>query len=214
VMFSVCPQALIAAATTMAGPQSDLRFAPLQRPLELLESHPQQGNLLALLRRSLRLIDLVQANSPSLPETLGLDDKILRLIALLIYPQLLRSDRSGRPAFGPREASSFADLLTAIQADPLGEWTLTRMERQAALSHFQLRRHFQASFDCGPLEWLRLQRLCWARQRLNAAERIPLARLALQCGYADLAAFRTAFEHRFQIPLTASAQALEDSAAE
>lgn len=199
VMFSVCPRALVDAATTMAGPDNDLPFAPLQRPLELLESHPPQGNLLALLRRSLGLIDLVHGNSPSLPVQLGLDDKLLRLIALLIYPQLLSPGPPEQQAFGPRETSSFAKLLASMREDLLSNWTLTRMERQSELSRFQLRRHFQARFGCGPLEWLCHQRLCWARQRLDADAGVSLAELALQCGYGNLAAFRTAFESRFQI---------------
>lgn len=199
VMFSVCPEALVAAATTMAGPEHDIPFAPLQRPLELLESHPPQGNLLALLRRSLRLIDLVHGNSPRLPVQLGLDDKILRLIALLIYPQLLIPAMPEPQAFGARETSSFAMLLASMREDLLANWTLTRMEQQSALSRFQLRRHFQVRFGCGPLEWLGLQRLCWARQRLDTDAGVPLAELALQCGFANVAAFRTAFENRFQI---------------
>ena len=31
------------AASAMAGPESGLRFAPIHRPLELLESHPRQA---------------------------------------------------------------------------------------------------------------------------------------------------------------------------
>lgn len=199
VMFSVCPRELATAASGMAGPDSGLRFAPIHRPLELLESHPRQGNLLALLRRSLRLIDLVRGNSPRLPQQLGLDDKILRLMALLIYPQLMGLGGAQLEHFGPRETSSFEALMAAIRADLLADWTLSRMERQTALSRFQLRRQFQATFGCGPLDWLRQQRLCWARQRLDEPNVPPLAQLALQCGYSDLAMFREAFENRFQI---------------
>jgi len=31
------------AASAMAGPECGLRFAPIHRPLELLESHPRQA---------------------------------------------------------------------------------------------------------------------------------------------------------------------------
>ena len=157
----------------MAGPESGLRFAPIHRPLEPLESHPRQGSLLALLRRSLRLIDLVRGNSPRLPRQLGLDDKILRLMALLIHPQLIGLGGPEPERFGPRETSSFEALMATIRADLLADWTLSRMERQTALSRVQLRRHFQAAFGRGPLDWLRQQRLCWARQRLDGPNAPP-----------------------------------------
>ena len=50
VMFSLCPREIAAVATTMAGPRSALRFDPIQRPLELHESHPLHGKLLTLMR--------------------------------------------------------------------------------------------------------------------------------------------------------------------
>jgi transcriptional regulator GlxA family with amidase domain len=74
------------------------------------------------------------------------------------------------------------------------------MERQAALSRPSLRRHFQVHFGCGPLEWLRHQRLCWARQLLDGPLPFPLSELALRCGYGDLTEFRSAFEHQFHLP--------------
>jgi AraC-like DNA-binding protein len=197
VIFSVCPRALAKVAATMAGPERGLHFAPIDRPVELLESHPPQGNMLALLRRSLGLIDLICGTTSRLPARLGLDDKILRLLALLLYPELLSSEVSEAEPLEPREASAFADLIAAMQENPRADWTLTGMERQASLSRVRLTRHFQVTFGCGPLEWLRLQRLCWARQRLEANDGVSLAQLALDCGFGDLEAFRSAFADRF-----------------
>jgi AraC-like DNA-binding protein len=198
VMFSVCPLKLAAAGNAMAGPRADRTCVPIDHPVQLLESHPRQGNLLALLRHSLKLIDLVSRNGPSLPGHLGLDDKVMRLMALLLYPQLL-DPTTDADCGGPQDASAFADLLTALRHDLHGEWTLTRMEQQSALGRLALRRHFQTQFGCGPLEWLRHQRLCWARQQLDGPLSIPLSQLALRCGYADLGAFRLAFETQFHL---------------
>jgi AraC-like DNA-binding protein len=199
VMFSLCPKELAAVASTMAGPESGLSFAPINHPLELLESHPRQGKMLALLRRSLQLIDLAILNGPSVPKQLGLDDKLQRLMALLIYPELTASPASAEGNWGQRHSPSFEALLAAIQSDLLGDWTLTRMERQAAFSRLQLQQLFQSAFGCGPLEWLRHQRLCWARHRLDAVPPIRLSELALQCGYLDLHSFRKDFESQFLI---------------
>lgn len=198
VMFSLCPRALASTATSMAGPERGQPFIPLQRPLELLENRPPQGNLLALLRRSLGLIDLQTSDNPVLPALLGLDDKILRLIALLVYPQLLLPSPSEEGPVGRRDVASFAALIGAMREDLLTGWTLTRMEGQSQLSHFRLRQLFRLEFGCAPLEWLRLQRLCWARQRLDDDDGTPLAQLAAECGFGDLAAFRQAFLDHFQ----------------
>lgn len=200
VMFSLCPKELAAMATSMAGgPQNELRFAPIHRPVELLENHPQQGKILSLLRRSLQLIDLAILNGPTVPQQLGLDDKLQRLMALLIYPQLTASPASESVRIGKRELDSFEDLLVTIQRNLFGGWTLTRMELQAGLSRLQVQQLFQATFGCGPMDWLRHRRLCWARERLDAPEPISLTQLALQCGYVDLASFRRDFESQFLI---------------
>jgi len=54
VVFSVCPKAIAEAATTMAGgPEQGPPLAAIQDPVELLEGHPPQANLLSRLRRTL-----------------------------------------------------------------------------------------------------------------------------------------------------------------
>jgi AraC-like DNA-binding protein len=199
VMFSLCPKALAAVAATIAGPESSLRFIPIDRPVAFLERHPQQGKVLALLRRSLQLIDLACLSGTQVPNLLGLDDKLQRLMALLLYPQLMASAPAWPHSVGPRERAAFEALLDAIQQDLLADWSLTRMQRQASLSRLQLLQQFQATFDCPPLEWLRHQRLCLARQQLQAAAPISLRALALQCGYADAESFRQHFAHHFSV---------------
>lgn len=199
VMFTLCPQELASVASTMAGPESSLNFAPIRQPLELLETHPQQGKMLSLLRRSLQLIDLAILNGPIVPQQLGLDDKLKRLMALLIYPQLTTANGAPKDHWGKQEHAAFETLLATMQDDLLGDWTLGRMEREAGLSRHQLQHLFESTFGCGAMEWLRHQRLCWARHQLDTSPSIPLSQLALQCGFLDLQAFRQAFENQFQM---------------
>ena len=197
VMFSLCPKDLAAVASTMAGPESKQSFAPINRPIELLENHPQQGKMLALMRRSLQLIDLAILNGPCVPKQLGLDDKLQRLMALLIYPQLTISPVSGQICLEKHQSDSFEALLEEIKKDLHGDWTLTRMERQAALSRLELQQLFQSAFGCGPMEWLRHQRLCWARLRLEEMPSLSPNALSLQCGYQDHKRFLRDFENLF-----------------
>ena len=86
-----------------------------------------------------------------------------RLMALLIYPQLMACPGGTSSSLATHERVALDDLVAAIRADLPGPWNLTRMERHAGLSRPQLQRLFQISFHCTPLEWLRHQRLCWAR---------------------------------------------------
>lgn len=198
VMFTICPRQLAAVAFAMAGP--DARpFQPSERPLQFLESHPQQGKILSLMRRSLQLIDMGLLHSPTVLGQLGLEDKLQRLMALLIYPHLASHPALPRPGLGKREQTSFEALVEAIQQDPMGDWTLTRMERLACLSRLQLQHQFRVVFDSRPLQWLRHQRLCWARLQLDSSEPIALESMALRCGYKDLASFCRHFEEQFQI---------------
>lgn len=199
VMFTLCPRELALVASAMAGP-GVLPFQPADRPLLFLESHPQQGRLLSLIRRSLQLIDLDTTRGPSVNPLMGLDDKLQRLMALLIYPQLTTSPPPhSRPCMGKAQQEAFTALLEAMQQDPMGDWTLTRMERQACLSRTQLQHQFRVVFDLKPLEWLRHQRLCWARQRLDGPAPMALDDLARQCGYGDLETFCLRFEEHFQV---------------
>lgn len=196
-MFSLCPKELAAVASSMAGPESGQSFAPIDRPIELLENHPQQGKMLALMRRSLQLIDLAILNGLCVPKQLGLDDKLQRLLALLVYPQLTSSPVSGQIRLGKRQCDSFEALLEEMRKDLHGDWTLTRMERQAGLSRLELQQLFQSTFGCGPMEWLRHQRLCWARLRLEDTPSLSPHALAVQCGYHDPKRFRRDFENLF-----------------
>ncbi len=198
VMFTLCPSQLAEVASAMAGPDNHF-FKPTERPLQFLESHPQQGKILSLMRRSLQLIDLATPHGPTVSGQLGLDDKLQRLIALLIYPSLATSPTPPRPGLGKREQESFEALLAAIQQDPMGNWNLTRMERESCLGRLQLQHEFQVVFDLSPLKWLRHQRLCWSRQHLDTAEPMALDFLALRCGYKNLASFRQDFEEQFQV---------------
>ncbi|MEB3242071.1 MAG: AraC family transcriptional regulator [Cyanobacteriota bacterium] len=200
VMFSLCPRELAALAASMAGEASGARFKPIERPLPILESHPRQGKLLALLRRSLNLIDVAMRNGSCVPKSLGLDDKIQRLIAMMVYPELIGTADLEVQRPSRIKQGLFAELLAAIQLNPLDDWNLTRMERWLSCSQHDLLWHFQGTFGCGPLEWLRHQRLSWARRRLDDCEPVCHQQLALQCGYLDLASFRHDFEAHFLLP--------------
>jgi len=190
--FSVAPSRLQAVATAMAGGGPDgagLDPARLRQPQLLLHSDPRQAHLLALLQRSLRLIDrLGTAGAP--PASLPLDDLLLRNLVLLLQPDL-ESRAAANPAVGLDE------LVAAVRRDPLAPWSLTEMERLSGLSRAVLRGAVRSSFGCEPLQWLQRERLLWARRQLRRGEAgVSLPVLAERCGYPSLEAFLAAYRRR------------------
>lgn len=91
VVFSLPPQRLARAAAALLGdPASEERLRPaFDHPHEFNVTDRRQRNLLALMRRSLALIDLVPGRPAILPATLPLDDLLSRLVVLLVHPWLL-----------------------------------------------------------------------------------------------------------------------------
>ena len=203
VILSVPPGRLAATAAALAG-RPEGAVAPVERPVLLREDDPRQGHLLAMLRRALGLIDHATLEAGArLHLSLGLDDFIERLLALLLYPGLLVSPA---PSVGvdPADRQAFARLQEAIRVDPMDPtWNLSAMERFSGLSPQRLQAVCQEQLGSDPLRWLRLLRLCQARralaQGLPAHELLPLA---MRTGFTGLAAFSSAFRARFQLDPT------------
>lgn len=207
VILTVRPERLAAAAAALAG-RPEAVFSSIQRPVLLREDDPRQGHLLGLLRRALGLIDRVRPEpGGQLPATLGLEDLIERLLALLLHPSLAElEERSG--ALDPAERRAFARLREAVQADPIADplanpWTPAAMQRFSGLSPARLQAVCREQLGCDPQHWLAQRRLHQARQELaRGLQAADLPRLALRCGFAGVADFRRAFEARFQLDPT------------
>lgn len=203
VILSVAPERLAAAAAALAG-QVDRACAPVEHPVLLREDDPRQGHLLAMLRRALGLIDHADLEAGAqLPLSLGLDDLIQRLLALLLHPELL-DPRPLPTGLEPADRRAFARLQEALRADPMDPgWNLSAMERFSGLSPQRLQAVCREQIGSDPLRWLRQLRLCQARREL--AQGLPLQalpQLALRCGFTGVPAFSRAFMARFQLDPT------------
>lgn len=118
--------------------------------------------------------------------TLGDDDVPQR--AALWLPLLLQAiDRTT-----PTPASRLATLLATMAANPERDWSATDMAARVGLSVSRLHAVFREELGTSPLAWIAERRLERARQWL-AGTRLPLAEIALRCGYADQSAFTRAF---------------------
>ncbi len=144
-------------------------LAENSRPLtttgsRLLPIEVAKISFLNLFRTLLSQIDYSNNNIPLL-EKLAFDDRIYRLSAGLIFPNLLLSDElgSGRR---PQVSSEIDILCEYLRANLKQSISLTQMEQMSGLSARKLQYAFRKEFGMGAIEWLRKQRLHAAHSAL------------------------------------------------
>jgi AraC-like DNA-binding protein len=132
---------------------------------------------------------------------LQLDDLILRSVALLLFPELLADDQDE-----DRRPSSFhlravvQELMQWMQANLDKPLSLTMIEERSSYSRRALQLGFKKEVGCGPIQWLRRQRLESAFAQLqNPQPGQSVTAVAQSCGYINLSCFSRDFSSRFQI---------------
>lgn len=125
----------------------------------------------------------------------SLDDDGVPQRAALWLPLLLDAVERATP--GP--ASRLAALLVTLATHPERNWTATDMAARVGLSVSRLHAVFREELDSTPQAWLAERRMERARHWL-ADSRLPLAEVALGCGYADQSAFTRAFARVVGLP--------------
>jgi AraC-like DNA-binding protein len=170
------------------------RTIPLQSPRDQF--------LVAAVLDVLRLVDeAVHVTAAPPPAALALDDLLLRSIGLLLAPQ------------PPPPQTSCSSLERAV--DRAMDWMRTQLRRPISLADVEKqvgygRRSLQCGFQrrvgCGPMQWLRQQRLEEAHVLIRAiasgasAQRLSLQQVASQCGYGNLSSFSRDFSSLYGYP--------------
>ncbi len=161
---------------------------------------------LSALMHALTIVDDSYRYGPGAPDPmLGLDDFILRCISLLFLPHIAAAKEA---AVAPQDNGFVLrrvvfELVAWMQANLDQPIQLTELEQRSCYGRRALQMAFKAEFGCGPMQWLRRQRLEQALERLqNPAPNLTVAHVAQGCGYASLASFSRDFRRRFG--LTAS----------
>ncbi|MFN9694863.1 MAG: helix-turn-helix domain-containing protein [Synechococcaceae cyanobacterium] len=181
---------------------SPRRFAGLfeaPRLIGLEEGRCQR--LLRLLRRELALLDdpLLQ-EGPELSH-LAIDDLIYRTLALLFCPELAVASEDQVHGRVPRSAQRerhFEELLEWIRAHLSESIRLTALEQRSGYSRRSLQLAFQQRFGCGPMQWVRRQRLEQVRQALlqpSASDNV--SEIASRHGFRNLSMFSRDFSAHF-----------------
>lgn len=99
-------------------------------------------------------------------------------------------------AAGPQSATGgLQRLLAQVQANPAAAWSNEAMASLAAVSLSQLHLRFRELLDTTPQAWLTQVRLRQAQRWLTDTH-LPIAEIALRCGFCDQAALTRAMSRQ------------------
>jgi AraC-like DNA-binding protein len=200
-VFQVDLARLQATAAAIAGlGVSQRRFAcDLEAPRTVALHERRSASYLRMLRRSLALLDEPMLEACGELRYLQIDDLIYRNLALLLCPGLERvvAEEQRTTGFASRERI-FEELLEWIQANLRQPINLTVLEQRSGYSRRNLQLAFQQRFGCGPIQWIRQQRLELARQDLlHPSPGDTVAAVAARYGFSSLAVFSRDFKTVF-----------------
>jgi len=189
----------------MAGPAAPRELPGLLESPKLVHYHQsQQAALFPSLYRALALLNSTVVASGSLPASLRLDDLLLRLVGQLLGP--LPNEPPLRPCAG---GGPFEVLIDWIEANCHRPLSLSDLESQSHYSRRSLQYAFRQRFGCGPMQYIRRQRLALAKQRLlNPRPGTTVTSVAQECGYLSVANFRRDYQQRFGEPPSGALRSL------
>ena len=199
VIFHVNIQRLLQTAAAIAGMGvSGRRFAGYLDHIRAVSTcHSRTSQLLKVLTHTFKLLDNPELEMLGHLQHLQLDDLIYRNLALILCPKLETVAQSDAIQLGQRERI-FEDLLEWARANLHQPINLTQLEQRSGYSRRSLQHAFQQRFGCGPIQWIRHQRLDQARQALLHPEPDDsVGRIAARYGFSSLAMFSRDFSNHF-----------------
>ncbi len=171
----------------------------------------RDGLLLQAIRLELESLALLLTQGPVLLPFLQPQQRLFRLLALLLFPELALRPSVGSPsASAAASQRSSADpapaagvpleaLLLQIQSHLDQPLSLEWLERQSHYSRRALQYAFRRRFQLSPMAWIRQQRLARAHHRLSQPQPgDSVASIARSCGYRHLSSFSKEFQRAFQ----------------
>ncbi|MFM8525694.1 MAG: helix-turn-helix domain-containing protein [Cyanobacteriota bacterium] len=199
-LFSIHPHTLAETAAVIAGQPAEETItyqSRLETPQQFDRQDRRQGELIANLEQTLRLLELQTINGPELATLLRLDDVIRRCLVLLLLPELLEAPVPSVSAQG-KNRQRLEALESFIHQHLRSPISLTDLEAHSGLSRRSLQHAFQQRHGCGPMQWLRRQRLVHARDRLlHPQPGDSVASVAMVFRYPNLSAFSRDFRDVF-----------------
>ncbi|MFO0038852.1 MAG: helix-turn-helix domain-containing protein [Synechococcaceae cyanobacterium] len=190
---------LLAAARRVGGPRWQApspRHNPLRcsRLLRAAEECPQSV-LLSSLSRLLPVFYGLAPLGETLIEALMLQQQLLRLLALLVFPELGNDDAEASATPATPADARLESLLDFISLNLAQSITLQMLEERSNYSRRSLHYLFQQRFGCSPMQWVRQLRMALAEERLThptAGDTVKA--VAAECGYRSLSQFSLDFQ--------------------
>lgn len=193
------PQLLRDVGRCMAGPQlSPAHWHALGSQPRMLPVAPSASQ--GPIERLYRLMGFIHGlllRHGAIAEALRLDDLLLRQIVAVLAPSLLADPAHPEAEPTIRAIDALVDWMHAHAHEPL---SLSDLERQSHYSRRSLQYAFKARFGCGPMQYLRRQRLWQARRLLKRApSSAGVTEVARACGYLSLSTFSRDFRASFGV---------------
>lgn len=203
VLINLDPNLLLQTALTMAGPNKIACHlkSHLSQPKRLMLSEPGNRILIESIYHFLAELDRLYMSIPKAAAKINLDDALIRLIALLLIPELREEtddNPTGRETEGEEQIlNRLTSWIDANHANPI---TLTELERISGYSRRSLQYHFRRRFNCSPMQYLKHRRLDVAYQRLrNPEPGDQVAQIGENSGFMHATSFSREFRTRFGI---------------
>jgi AraC-like DNA-binding protein len=189
ISLSFVPESLLPVAHSIAGPGFDglaLRQALEQPAILDRQIDPRRDHVHRLLMEAMVFTERAMVLGGAVQPMLCLDDLIRRLLVLLLVPDLLHFSQPHQLTEKPFVHADLVEWLLAHLDEPI---SLSDMEQRTSYSRRSLQMAFKRHFGCGPMQWLRRQRLVKARALLEQPGGHNLAQVAMACGYLSPASF-------------------------
>ena len=177
------------------GVFSSVIQARLQRSHVFDASTPRDRELNVGLYGCLFALDGVLKSGAGNVSLVSLDDVFLRILMLLLFPELQVIDES-QSVYKP-ELVRMKELEDWIMANLGAKISLSQLETLCGYSSRTLHDYFVAQHALSPKQWIIKQRLKKALQMLAAGDERPMAEIAAECGYPDSSRFAKHFSKEF-----------------
>jgi AraC-like DNA-binding protein len=173
--------------------------ALLAVPFVVRTDGPQVNTRYRQLLAALSMVDNLHRSATGGPDPmLRLDDLILRCVALMLHPQLTTIEGQQRQFCQHDLQQCVSELMEWMRANLHRPISLTEVEQLSHYGRRAIQMGFKQRVGCGPMQWLRLQRLEHALCRLQSANgTTSVTQVARACGYINLTSFSRDFRKRF-----------------
>lgn len=184
---------LVSAAAGLAGVGPRRRTLAIEEP-RIVSMKARGTDWLPVIRSICANVDALNCDPRRLAAA-GVDDSVLRVVALMLQPEAFLEDGQNRSL---ARGVDLDPLLERMMACLTGRITMSDLEAWSDRSARSIQLAFQKRFGMSPLQWVRDRRLDLVRDRLlTAAPDATVKDIALACGISRMATLIPDYTRRF-----------------